>query len=92
MVAVIGRLPLGDVAVEPLAVQRLAEEGQIGGELARDRAVIRRPSRAGSGSRPPQRRLRACEASPRSQRYSVSPSRWPTQRESTKRRSLSRLT
>ena len=43
--AIVGRLPLGDVAVDPLAVQRLAEKGQVGEELARDRAVIsaRRP-------------------------------------------------
>ena len=91
MVAVVLLLPVGDVVVEAVGVERVADEGEVGGELARHGGVVV-PARAPDGEAGRHALLRAWEASPRSQRYSVSPPFLPTHRESTKSRSLSRFT
>src|SRR5262249_53278323 len=84
-------LPVGDVVVEPFGIEGVADEGQIFRELSRDGGIVCGPRAPGdeAGRHAP---LRACEARPRSHRYSASPPFLATQRESTKRRSLSRLT
>src|SRR5258705_7703746 len=83
-------LPVRDVVVEAVGIERVADEGEVRGQLARHGDMIV-PARAADGEVGRHALLRAWEASPRSHRYSVSPPFLPTHREGTKTRSLSRF-
>src|SRR6266508_2015445 len=83
--------PVSDVVVEAVGVHLVPDESQVRHDLARDRRMVL-PAGAPDGETPGHVLLRAWEARPRSQRYSFSPPFFPTHRDSTKRRSLSRLT
>src|SRR5689334_1243533 len=89
--AVVLALPVGHVVVEAGRVHVLAEEREVLGQLPRHPRVV---GGAGAADLVVLRhyRFRACASRPRCQRYSVSPRCLPTQRESTKSRSLRRFT
>src|SRR5262249_43249620 len=74
-----------------VGVEAVADVSQVLRELPRHGGMVLRP-RAPDGEAGRHALLRACEARPRSHRYSVSPPFLATPRESTKRRSLGRLT